>query len=171
MLNKRVEQELNKQINAELYSAYFYLSMSAYFESKNLNGFANWMRIQAQEEQSHAMKIYDYVNERGGRVTLTEIESPQTEWNNAKTVFEDVYKHEQLVTSLINNLVTIANEEKDYATFNFLQWFISEQVEEEANASDILEQLNFIGDNTSGIFMLDRELKQRVFTPIDAENE
>ncbi len=165
MLSKKLESELNKQLNAELYSAYLYLSMAAYYESKNLKGFANWMNVQAQEEQVHGMKLYDYINERGGRVQLAAIEAPPVEWSSVVDVFDNVYSHEQKVTGLINNLVNIATEEKDHATVNFLQWFVAEQVEEEASASEVLEQLKFIDGKGSGIFMLDRELKQRVFSP------
>ncbi|MCK5568134.1 MAG: ferritin, partial [Spirochaetes bacterium] len=134
MLSKKLESELNKQLNAELYSAYLYLSMAAYYESKNLKGFANWMNVQAQEEQVHGMKIYDYINGRGGRVQLAVIEAPPVEWSSVVDVFDNVYSHEQKVTGLINNLVNIATEEKDHATVNFLQWFVAEQVEEEASA-------------------------------------
>ncbi|MBK5251331.1 MAG: ferritin [Peptostreptococcaceae bacterium] len=169
MINKRMEKAINEQINAELYSGYLYLSMSAYAQTKNMSGIANWLRVQAQEEQFHAMKMFDYVNERGGTIVLDMIEKPQTEWENFVDVFEEVYKHEQKVTSLINNLVDIAMEEKDHATFNFLQWYIGEQVEEEANASGLLEQLKFIDGKGSGLFMMDRELQTRVFTPPVAE--
>ena len=163
MLNKRIEEELNKQINAEIWSAYLYLSMSAYFENKNLSGFANWMRVQYQEELTHALKILDYVNERGGRVILQPVEEVKTEWRDTVEVFEDTLKHEQHVTGLINNLVNVAIEEKDHATNNMLQWFVSEQVEEEAAANEILQQLKMLQGKEEGVFMLDRELKQRVF--------
>jgi ferritin len=163
MLNKRIEEELNKQINAEFWSAYLYLSMSAYFEDKNLPGFANWMKTQYQEESTHAMKIFDYVNERGGIVLLQPIEKVKAEWQDAIEVFEDTLKHEQHVTGLINNLVNVAIEEKDHATNNMLQWFVSEQVEEEAAADEILQQLKMLQGKREGIFMLDRELKQRTF--------
>jgi ferritin len=163
MLNKKIEEELNKQINAEIWSAYLYLSMSAYFEDKNLPGFANWMKVQYQEESTHAMKIFDYVNERGGRVLLQPIEGVKTEWQDTVEVFEETLKHEQYVTGLINNLVNIAIEEKDHATNNMLQWFVSEQVEEEAAADEILQQLKMLQGKKEGVFMLDRELKQRTF--------
>lgn len=164
-MNKRMEEAFNKQINAELYSAYLYLSMSAYFEDMNLPGFANWMRVQFQEEQFHGLKMFDYVNERGGRVNLLPIEGPQTDWESPVDAFEEVYKHEQHVTSLINGLVKIAIEEDDYASNNFLAWFVDEQVEEEASASEILGQLKFIGDNKHAVLMMDRELRTRVFNP------
>lgn len=165
MLNKKIETELNKQVNAELFSAYLYLSMSAYLESINLSGFAHWMRIQAQEEQFHAMKIFDFINERGGRAILFEIEKPKTKWINVIQVAEEIYEHEQKVTGLINNLVDIAIQEKDHATNNFLQWFISEQVEEEAASENIVNQLKMVEGKGNGLFMLDKELNARVFTP------
>jgi ferritin len=165
MLNKRIEQEINKQINAEFYSAYLYLSMSAYLSSINLNGFANWMQIQHQEEMDHAHKLYNYVIERGGKIELDAIEKPKTEWNGIIEVIEETYAHEQLVTSLINNLMRVAHEENDYASVSFLQWFIDEQVEEEASVDEVLQQLKLIDGKGSGLFMLDREAKARTFTP------
>ena len=166
MLNKKLEQELNNQLNAELFSAYLYLSMSAYLAIQNLSGFANWMKVQFEEEQSHAMKLYQYILDRGGRVTLGKIDAPQLEWKNVIEVFEDVLAHERKVTGLINELVNIAMEEKDHATVGELQWFVTEQVEEEATASDLLDQLKLIEGKGAGMFILDRELKQRAFTPI-----
>lgn len=163
-LHKKVEEVLNKQINAELWSAYFYLSMSTYFESEGFGGFANWMRIQYQEETSHAMKILDYVNERGGRVILEPIAEVQTSWNNVQEVFEATYEHECHVTELINNCVSVAMEEKDYATSNMLQWFVDEQVEEEANVSAILDELKLLGGAGHGLFMMNREMAGRTFT-------
>jgi ferritin len=171
MISKNMEEALNEQVNAELYSAYLYLSMESYFKAQNLNGFANWMRIQTQEEVSHAMKIYDFINERGGRVLLKAIEGPATEWDSALTVFNAVYAHEQKVTSLINNLVDLAIKEKDHATNSFLQWFVNEQVEEEASADAIVQQLKMMEKAPGGMFMLDRELRQRVFTPPAVEGE
>ena len=171
MISKKMEEALNGQMNAELYSAYMYLSMESYFKSLNLNGFANWMRIQTQEEVTHAMKIYDFVNERGGRVTLSAIDGPPTEWNSPLAVFEAVYKHEQKVTGLINDLVDLAIKEKDHATNSFLQWFVNEQVEEESSADEIVQQLKMMEDAPGGMFMLDRELGQRVFTPPVTEGE
>jgi ferritin len=163
MISKTMEKALNEQINAEMYSAYLYLSMEAYFRSLNLRGFANWMRVQMQEETTHAMKIYDYVDDRGGRIVLKSIAAPQDEWKSPLAVFEATYKHEQKVTGLINNLVNLAVKEKDHATGAFLQWFVSEQVEEEASADKIVQQMRMIGDAPGGLFMLDHELGQRVF--------
>lgn len=165
MINEKMAQALNKQINAELYSAYLYFSMAAYFESVNLPGFAHWMRIQTQEELMHAMKIYDFVNERGGRVILKAIEQPPVEWKSPLAVFEATYKHEQKVTGLINELVNLAIEEKDHGTNAFLQWFINEQVEEEKSASDMVGKLKLIEANPEGMYMLDKEMGQRIFTP------
>jgi len=163
MLTKRIETELNKQINAEMFSSYLYLSMAAHFESLSLKGFANWMRIQAKEENAHAMKFYNYVCERGGKVTLNTIDAPKTSWNSILEVFEEVVTHEYKISSLINNLVNVAAEEKDHSTNNMLQWFVAEQVEEEANAEELVAQIKLIGDNGYGILMLDRELATRVF--------
>lgn len=163
MINDKVERKINEQINAELYSAYLYLSMSAYCQSINLAGFANWMYVQYQEETSHAMKFYRYLNERGGKVVLAAIDKPQTEWKNVVDVFKNVYEHEQKVTGLINALVDTATAEKDHATVNMLQWFVAEQVEEEANASELVAQLELIEGKGPALLMLDRELKQRVF--------
>jgi ferritin len=165
MLSKKMEKALNAQVNAEMYSAYLYLSMESYFKSLNLNGFANWMRAQTQEEMMHAMKIYDFINERGGRVLLKTIEGPQTKWDSPFAVFKAVLKHEQKVTGLINDLVNLAIEEKDHATNNFLQWFVNEQVEEEASADEKVQQMKMMENAPGGMFMLDRELGQRVFTP------
>jgi len=171
MLNKEMERALNAQVNAEMYSAYLYLSMSAYFQSKSLGGFASWMRVQAQEEMVHAMKLYDFINERGGRVILELIEAPPTEWDSPLATSEAVYEHEQKVTGLINELVELALEKHDHATNIFLQWFVSEQVEEEDSANDVVEKIKLMGDARGGLFMLDRELGQRVFTPPAATSE
>lgn len=165
MLNKKIEAAFNEQMNAEMYSAYLYLSMGAYFESTGMAGFANWMRVQAQEEMVHALKFFDHINERGGRVRLKAIDGPENEWDSPVAAFEHVYEHEQKVTGLINNLVNLAVEEKDHASRSFLQWFVDEQVEEEDSASTVLDRLKLIGDNGNGLFMMDRELGQRVFTP------
>lgn len=171
MIKEKIKDAINKQINAEMYSAYLYLSMSAYFESINLKGFANWMKAQVQEEMVHAMKFYDYINERGGRVLLTAIDAPPTQWDSSLAVFEYTYKHEQRVTGLINGLVDLAISEKDHATNNFLQWFVAEQVEEESSADEVVQKLKIAGDQGGGLFMLDRELGQRVFTPPAATKE
>ncbi len=171
MISKKIEKALNGQVNAELYSAYLYLSMEAYFRSLNLNGFANWMRVQTQEEIFHVTKIYNFIDERGGRITLKAIDGPPTEWDSPLAAFEAAYEHEQKVTGLINNLVNLAIEEKDHATSTFLQWFVNEQVEEEASADNIVQQLQMMKDAPGGMYMLDRELAQRVFTPPAAQGE
>ena len=165
MLKPSVEKALNEQINAEIYSSYLYLSMSSYFETVNLAGAASWFRVQAQEELSHAMKFFDFVGERGGRVTLAAIEGPPTEWEAPLAVFENAYEHEQHVTALIDGLVELALKESDHATNNFLQWFVGEQVEEEASADAVVQQLKLVGGDGGGLFMVDRELGTRVFTP------
>ena len=169
MISKTIEASFNKQINAETYSAYLYWSMSAALEEMNLPGFANWMRIQAQEEMTHAAKFFSHIIERGGRVQLTAIDGPPTEWGSVKAVFEAGLKHEQLVTSLINDLMDLAIQEKDHAANMYLQWFVTEQVEEEATAMDILGKLDIVGATAGGLYMLDKEMGQRVFTPPVAE--
>ncbi len=171
MIGKRIVDALNEQVNAELYSAYLYLSMEAYFHDAALAGFANWMRIQTQEEVVHAMKIYDYVVERGGRVVLKAIARPQVTWKSPLDAFKAAYKHEQKVTGLINGLVDLAIKEKDYATNSFLQWFVDEQVEEEASAGDIVQKLKLVERAPGGLFMLDKEMAQRVFTPPAVKGE
>lgn len=164
MLSQAIQKALNDQINAETFSAYLYLSMAAYFEDQGLPGFAAWMKGQAQEELFHAMKFFNFVNERGGRVLLGPIEQPQTEWASVVDVFQATLDHEKHVTSLINTLVDLAIAEKDHATNNFLQWFVGEQVEEEDNAGQIVNKLKLMDKATGGLFMLDKELGQRAFT-------
>ena len=165
MLDTRMEEALNRQINAEVYSGYLYLSMAAEFAELGMTGGQNWMTVQYQEELLHAQKIFDYVIERGGRVTLAPIEGPQTEWPAGLKMFEDAYAHEQKVTALINDLATLALELRDHATHNFLQWFIAEQVEEEATASDMVQKFTMAGEHPAGMYQLDKELAARVFTP------
>ena len=164
-MNEKIRKVLNEQINAELYSSYLYLSMASYFKRLNFDGFARWMEIQALEEVTHAMKFFNFVNERGGKVDLKAIEGPPTSWDSPLSAFEAVYTHEVKVTGLIYNLVNIATEEKDHATTNFLQWFINEQVEEETSADSIVQKLKLIGGDGGGLYLLDQELAQRVFTP------
>lgn len=171
MISEKMQEALNEQVNAELYSAYLYLSMQAFFESINLPGFAQWMRVQTQEELVHAMKIYNFVNERGGRVILKSIPEPPAEWESPLAAFEAAYEHEQKVTGLINNLVNLAIEEKDHATNSFLQWFVTEQVEEESSVDQVVQNLKMVDKAPGGIFLLDRELGQRVFTPPTVQGE
>jgi ferritin len=165
MLTPDMQQRLNDQLNAELYSSYLYLSMAAYFEASDLDGFANWMRVQAREELVHALKFFDFISSRGGRVVLQPVEGPPTDWQSAADAFEEVYRHEQKVTGLINALASSAVAESDHATNTFLQWFVNEQVEEEESANRVLRNLRLIGGDGTGLLMLDRELAQRVFTP------
>lgn len=170
MIKEKMLNALNEQINAEQYSALLYLSMSAYFNEKGLPGFANWMYIQYQEELTHANKFFNYINERDGKVQLKAIEQMPTDFNGVIEVFEKTLEHEQKVTSLINNLVDIAVEVRDHATQSFLKWFVDEQVEEEANVKEILDTLKLIDGQGNGIFMLDREMRQRVFVDTTAAN-
>ncbi len=161
MLSKKIEESLNKQMNVKFYKNYLYLSMAAYFESKNFLGFSKWLRVQAEEEYGHAMKIFNHILERGGKVVLTEIKAPETNWESPLKAFGKVFEHEKNVTSMINNIMSCAEEEKDYATRSMINWFIDEQVEEEANASGIYETLKMIGDNVNGLFALDHRLGKR----------
>ena len=161
MISKLLQDAINEQINAELFSAYLYLSMSAHFETQNLSGFANWTRVQYQEETGHAMKLYKYVFDRSGAVTLKAIAQPATKFKTPLDIFKEILKHEQKVTSLINKLYELAVKEKDYAAQIFLQWFINEQVEEEKNATDIINMLEMIGDSPVSLIMADRQLGAR----------
>jgi ferritin len=161
MISKIVEDAVNKQVNREYYSAYLYLAMSAWFESVNLKGFAKWMRVQAKEEQAHGDKFLDYLMARGGKVTLGDIEAPKAKWASAGKVFEEVYAHEQKVTGMINALVDLSTKEKDHATFEMLQWFVKEQVEEEEHSLAILEQIKIVGDVPGHLFYLDHQLGKR----------
>jgi ferritin len=164
MLKKKMLKALNSQINAEMYSSYLYLSMESYFQSVSLSGFAAWMRGQVQEELFHAMKLYDYVHERGGKVVLGSIDKPDSQWKSPLAAFEHILKHEQLVTSLINDLMEVAISEQDHATRIFLQWFVSEQVEEEASVGEVVDKLKMIKNDSAGLFHLDAEMGKRVFT-------
>lgn len=164
MISKRLEEAINAQINAELWSAYLYLSMSAYCQDKGYTGIANWFAIQFKEEQDHAQIFYNYLVSRGGRVLLQPIAAVETEWASPLAAFEATYEHEQKVTSLINNLMHIAVEEKDFASQSRLQWFIDEQVEEEESALDIINKLRMLDGNSYGLYMLDQELGARVYT-------
>ncbi len=165
MIHEKMEKAINDQINWELFSAYLYFSMAAYFDSVNLKGFSSWMRIQAMEEQTHVKRFYDFVTARGGRVILSEIKAPQSEWGSPLAVFEDVLSHEQKVTGLINGLVDLSLELRDHASNSFLQWFVNEQVEEEASVDDVLQSLKLNENNPGGLFMVDKELAQRAFVP------
>ena len=161
MINKIMQDAMNEQINKELYSSYLYLSMAAYFEDKNLSGFAHWMRVQEAEEREHAMKFYDFILERGGKVTLKAIDAPKTEWASTMEVAEEVAAHEAKVTASIYALYETALKEKDYPAQIMLQWFISEQVEEEKNAAEIVANLKLIEERGTAIFVLDHQLGKR----------
>ncbi|MBI4672808.1 MAG: ferritin [Chloroflexi bacterium] len=161
MLNKNVQSALNEQIKNEVFSAYLYLSMSGYFEAANLPGFARWIRVQYEEELEHALKFFDFVHDRGGRVTLHAVDQPPSDFHSPLDVFQRALAHEQKVTGMINNLYALAVQENDYPAQVLLQWFVSEQVEEEKNATNIVEQLKLVGDNGSALLILDRELGAR----------
>ena len=164
MLKTRIAEALNHQINAELYSSCLYLSVESYFHSVSLSGFASWMRVQVQEELLHAMKLYDFIISRGGRVLLEAVAKPDADWESPLAAFEQVLRHEEGITAKINELMDIAAAEQDHATKIFLQWFVSEQVEEESAVGEILSKLRLIGKDSSGLFLLDAELGKRVFT-------
>jgi len=161
MINEKIEKAFNKQLNEEAKSAYLYMSMAAYFESINFKGFASWMQKQASEEFKHTMKFYGHIMERGGKVRLAAIEAPQTEWASPLAAFENAYKHELFITKNINDLVKLARDEQDNAAGVFLNWFVSEQVEEEASADEVVQKLKMIKDSTNGLFMLDSKLGKR----------
>jgi ferritin len=161
MINARILEAMNKQINAELHSAYLYLAMAAHLDDLNLSGMANWMQVQAREEVSHAMKFYRHIVDRGGNVKLTSIEGPPGTWESALHVFEEAYTHECKISALIHGLLDLAQAEKNHAAVPLLQWFVSEQVEEEANASDIVHKLKLLGESKNALFMLDRVLGER----------
>jgi ferritin len=161
MISKKISDAINRQINREFYSAYLYFSMASYFESINLKGFAHWMEIQSKEEFSHGKKLYDFLIERGGRPIMQDIEAPPSEWKSPTNVYEETYNHERAVTEMINDLVNLAKDEKDHATTVFLQWFINEQVEEEASSNEILQKLKMVGEKGHVLLMIDRELAQR----------
>ncbi len=163
MINEKMEKAFNDQINKELYSEYLYLSMKAYFERLNLKGFVNWFSVQVQEEHAHAMGMFDYVHERGGEVELEAIQKPETNWVSPLVCFEQVLEHEEFVTSRINALMDVADEVKDRAALSFLDWYLKEQVEEEANVGGVIATLRLIGDDKKALLMLDRELATRTF--------
>lgn len=165
MISERLFNELNKQMNFEFYSAHLYLAMAAYCASEDFDGFANFFKIQAEEEKFHAMKFYNYVNEMNGRITLEGMPNPENEYRSLLDVFKAAYAHEKIVTSKIYNLTDIATEEKEHATISLLKWFIDEQVEEEANFSALIKRLGRINDDPTSLYMLDSELAARVFVP------
>jgi len=165
MISKKLQEAFNFQINRELFSEYYYLSMASYFNATGLNGFENFFLVQVEEERFHSMKMYRFLNERGGRVLLRDIEAPKTEFNSPLEVFELAYEHEKLVSGLINSLMDLAIQENDHAAKRHLDWFVEEQVEEEASMETILNKLKLVKGEGHGLLMLDNELAQRVFTP------
>ncbi len=161
MFNEKIEKQLNIQINKELYAQYLYLSMAAYAESVGLPGVANWFRTQSEEEYTHAMKIYTFINEKGGRVILEALKKPKNDFKSIKQLFELALEHEQYVTDAINKLVELATKEKEHSTVSFLQWFVDEQVEEEASVNEILDKFKYISESGMGMLFLDKELANR----------
>jgi ferritin len=168
-MNKKITQAFNDHLNAEFFSSYLYLSMANCFTAKNLDGMASWMRLQSKEEHVHAMKFLDYINQRGGRVALQQINQPQLDWAAPLDAFQQAYNHELEISQKIDALVDLATKESDHAAVNFLQWFVSEQVEEEANALAIVDKLKMVGDNMMGVLMMDAQLGQRTASPAGGE--
>ena len=166
MLNAEVEEALNGQINAEIYSSYLYYSMAAYFEGLSLKGFAHWMRVQALEEMTHVHKLFVYVHDRGGRARMLPIDAPPGEWDSPLAAFESVCEHEAMVTALVNRLMDLALSKSDHATSHFLQWFVAEQVEEESAADEALQKLKLVDRTEGGLFMVDQEMDKRTFVPL-----
>ena len=164
-MSERIQEALNSQMNFEMYSANIYMSMATWFDAKNLVGFASWMKVQYSEEMFHFTKLYNFIDERGSRVLLSAMPAPETEWDSPLGAFETALGHERIVTGRINDLVVQATEAKDHATVNFLQWYVGEQVEEESNVDGVIQQLKLMEGAPGGLFMLDRELGTRIFTP------
>ena len=162
MINEKVREALNQQIKEELESAYIYMSMAAWFHSQGLDGMAQWMKSQTVEEITHAMKFFDHITERDGRVEMLPLGIKKTEWSSPLEAFQDAYKHEQYITGKINELMGLANQENDYAANAMLQWFVTEQVEEEASTSKVAHELELVGGKGDGLLMLDREMGQRM---------
>lgn len=170
MLSEKLLQKLNEQVNFELYSAYVYLGMASYCESIDLSGFANFFKVQSQEELFHAMKFYDYIFQKNGMVTLEQIKKPEDKFQNILSVFESGYEHEQMVTKRLYNIADVATEEKEHATISLLNWFINEQVEEENTFNTILKKIKRCEENSAALYMLDDELSTRVYTPPTTTN-
>jgi len=170
MVSKNMELALNQQLNRELFSSYLYLSMSTYFESINLIGMSKWMRLQAEEEHSHSMKLMDFIKKIGGRVMLEQIEKPQIDWESPQKAFEETLAHEEFITKHINVLTNLAIDERDHSTRTFLQWYVDEQVEEEAVANEIVQKFKLIDGSKSGLYMLDQELGKRIISPTAKTN-
>jgi len=170
MLSEKMQTEINSQISKEVFSAYLYMAMSMYFQANDLSGAASWMRVQTLEELVHAEKFMNFVNERGGRVLLESVEKPQANWGSPLDAFKAALEHERFISASINGLVKLAREETDYMSDNFLQWFVAEQVEEEASVSEVIRTFSIAGQGGGGLLMIDRELGARVFTPPPAVN-
>lgn len=168
-MNAKVERAVNEQIHAEFFSFYLYLSVAAYFTSRHLDGFSHWMRIQAQEEFRHAMKLFDYINERGGLVELMALEAPQREWSSPSAAIEAVLEHERFISGRINELVDLADAENDHATKVLLHWYVNEQVEEEATADTLFHQVKMVEESPHGLLMIDRELAGRTLPAAETE--
>lgn len=171
MISKTLEKAINEQINRELYSEYLYVSMQAWFAGQNLDGFANWMAVQSKEERDHAMKFFNFLLERGGKVELLAIDKPEIDFGSPLKALQMTYEHEQFITQNIHKLMDLALQENDHPSKSLLQWFVDEQVEEEASAEKILRRLELIRDNVSGLFLLDSQLAQRTYTAPAAEAE
>lgn len=169
MFSATMQEAINGQINRELYSSYLYMAISMYFQDEDLSGAASWMRVQALEELTHAEKFMNYVNERGGRVELQAIDKPQKMWETPVDAFKAALEHERFISSSINDLVTLARSENDYMSDNFLQWYVAEQVEEEASVNEVIRMFTLAGNAGGGLLMIDRELGSRVFTPPAAQ--
>ncbi len=169
MASERMIKELNAQVQREFFSSYFYISMEAYCADQNLDGFANFFHVQAQEERDHAYKMFDYISRVGGKIELEALEKPQTDFASPEEVFEMTLEHEKFITKSIHSLLDIALEEKDHTTTAFLQWFVTEQAEEEESVEKIIKKLQLLKGHPGGLFMIDQELAQRVYTPIPAE--
>ena len=168
MLSKKMETALNGQVNKEMFSAYLYMAMSAYADRQGLKGISHWFMVQYHEEMVHAMKLYEYIQEQGNEVTLDAIDKPQGDFTTALSLYEAALKHERFITKSINDLVDLAIEEHDHASKIFLEWYVTEQVEEEQNANDIIQTLKMIGDNTAALFLYDKDLAARtVNVPTD----
>jgi ferritin len=163
MIKAAMLDKLNDQLAKEANSAYIYYSMVGYFESVNLKGFANWMLIQAQEEITHMHRLFTYINDRGAQAVLSRIDQPQHSWDSVEACIAETLAHEQMISESINECMTLAMKENDHSTTTMLQWFVAEQVEEEANADDLLQKVKMIGDNSSGLYLLDNELSKRTF--------
>lgn len=165
MMSEKMKKALNSQVNAELFASYLYLSMCAWFEAQGLTGFASWMRVQVQEEMFHAIKIFDYIHDRKVEVELEALAKPESAWGTPLEVIESAVQHEQKVTAMINDLVNCAIDERDHAANQFLQWYVAEQVEEEANFGAVYDRLKLVGNDSAGLFALDLEMSKRIFVP------